>query len=712
MLRLRSLICSFLLVALAASATASAASATTFYVSTTGNNTNACTSPSAPCKTIAAAVTKAETSGESPTIEVAAGAYEEEVKLESPADDGLLIKGAGATATTIRGPAAATHATINETFAGSVTLADLQVVNPSASTQHAIRAGSHMTLQRVQVTQEDSTSEQAAVEADPPGAIVLEGGGVTMAAGSKGAAIAANDSPLTMNGETVAAAAGSEGEAIAATGAPSTIENSTIVDAGTSNRAAVITAIASLSMSNVTITQSDPGSNAHGLLIELPTTAALDGVKVLMANPASKAVGVEQFAGEAQFANVVVEGAWKGLAYGAETGRATFTDSRLQANTAGTSSAILYFGEPAPPGLVLVRTIVQAPPTATEGAIGVLAGNVTLDSSEVIGGNPAISFGNSEGHKRTLTVSASTIDAGTPGVADPGTASIAAGATGTVASNTVVNVQGSILLEPQEAIVTGAGNHAQIGCRYSDVPSQSESTSEAAIACGSGAEGNAASAPAALFSEPVASYQLSPSSSAIGAVPAGALALPFGLTPSSTDFAGHARTGDGVDACFAAQDKGALELQGHLVTCPAPPATTATKPGRGAISALTISPTAFFAARKGATISAAKRKYGAEVSYRDSQTATTTFTVLRESSGRRQGKSCRKPSRANRHGKRCKLLTALGSFTHADAAGAVRFHFSGRLHGRALAGGGYRLQAVPKNAAGTGAGATKGFTIR
>jgi hypothetical protein len=133
----------------------------------------------------------------------------------------------------------------------------------------------------------------------------------------------------------------------------------------------------------------------------------------------------------------------------------------------------------------------------------------------------------------------------------------------------------------------------------------------------------------------------------------------------------------------------------------------------GVTTGLTVSPSAFFAAPSGATISAAKRKYGATISYRDSQAAITTFTVLRVSSGRRQGKSCRRPSRSNRHGKRCTLLTALGSFTHSDtAAAAAKLHFSGRLKGHRLPRGPYRLQAVPHNAAGTGAAATRNFTVK
>jgi hypothetical protein len=53
-----------------------------------------------------------------------------------------------------------------------------------------------------------------------------------------------------------------------------------------------------------------------------------------------------------------------------------------------------------------------------------------------------------------------------------------------------------------------------------------------------------------------------------------------------------------------------------------------------------------------------------------------------------------------------------GSFTHQDVAGANKLGFSGRLNGRALAKGAYRLTDVAKNAAGkTSLPATAFFKI-
>jgi hypothetical protein len=136
----------------------------------------------------------------------------------------------------------------------------------------------------------------------------------------------------------------------------------------------------------------------------------------------------------------------------------------------------------------------------------------------------------------------------------------------------------------------------------------------------------------------------------------------------------------------------------------------------GVITALAINPSSFAAAPSGATISRAtskkgKKKYGATIGYRDSQIATTTFTVLREESGRTQGKSCKKPSKSNRHGKGCTLYAPIGTFSHSDLAGANSLHFSGRLNGRKLAKGRYRLSAVAHNSAGAGPVATREFKI-
>jgi len=88
----------------ALSAPASAVTPNKWFVATTGNNTgNACTTRSAPCKTIAYALAEQAASAVGGTIQVAAGTYTEQVSLTT-ANDNVKIKGAGAT-TVIQPPA-------------------------------------------------------------------------------------------------------------------------------------------------------------------------------------------------------------------------------------------------------------------------------------------------------------------------------------------------------------------------------------------------------------------------------------------------------------------------------------------------------------------------------------------------------------------------------------------------------------------------------
>jgi hypothetical protein len=502
-------------------------------------------------------------------------------------------------------------------------------------------------------------------------------------------------------------------------GASLSISNSSVSLAASSEKGAIEGGLAPVSMSNVSVVQAGKGTNAHAIELFLASPGSLSGVKATMTNAANTAGAIAQALGTVDYEQVEVGGSWIGPAFQSEGGNATFDDSRLIAGPADTSPAVAYDGFAETPGLLLQRSVVQAPATAGPGALEVLDGDATLDSSEVLGGASGVAFEQLAGKERRLTIAASTIDAGKLGVADgAGVFGVAVGAGGT-ASHANVLIESSILLEGQFAEV-GAGDKAEVSCAYSDAPSQTQAEAGAAgkISCATGSEGESSSTPESLFAAPITSYLLNPSSSAVDSVPSGAIKLPFGLTRSTTDLAGNQRSFLN-SSCAAVQDKGALELPEHSASCPivTPPviAIVTPKPVAGVITGLTISPSAFFAAPSGATVSAAmaskKKKYGAKVSYHDSQVATTAFTVLRETSGRRQGKSCKKPSKSNKHGKRCTILTAVGSFSHVDSVGADSLHFSGRLKGKKLAAGSYRLQAVARDAAGNGAAVDKSFKI-
>jgi hypothetical protein len=421
-------------------------------------------------------------------------------------------------------------------------------------------------------------------------------------------------------------------------------------------------------------------------------------------------------AGNSSFEHLEAAGKWEGLGLLILTGNVTLADSRIVTNPAHESPAVFYANAAEATGLLVQRSVLEGAPKAAPGVLEDIVGNVTIDSTEILGGVSGVSFKNSGEGTRTLTLAASTVGA-PPGISfeKGGVVGVAAEATGTHA-NVNVAIEGSILFQPQVA-TAASGDAATVSCNYSAVPSQIQTANigshAGSIACAAGASGNTnySAEAATIFAEPLHNYNLSPSSSTIDSVPAGAIALPFGLTPSATDLAGNPRVVDGNADCVALQDKGALELQGHSAACPGPvPITTVKK--APAITALSISPGAFHAAPHGATISrATHKKFGAKISWRDSQAATAAFTVLRDTAGRRQGKSCRKPSKSNRHGRRCTLQIKVGTFAHIDKAGADTVHFSGRLKGRRLPAGVYTLREFAHNAAGNGVTVAKGFKV-
>lgn len=155
-------------------------------------------------------------------------------------------------------------------------------------------------------------------------------------------------------------------------------------------------------------------------------------------------------------------------------------------------------------------------------------------------------------------------------------------------------------------------------------------------------------------------------------------------------------------AGFAAK-KGSFAL--HLRTAPAPAGSTPpiqnpppadlTKP---VLSSMTLSPKRFRAASSGPSISA---RVGTKVSYAASEKAVVRFRVQRALRGRRVGGRCVRPTRANRSKRRCtRYRTLRGAFSHRGSAGPNSFRFSGRLRGRKLRPGRYRLRAVATDAAG------------
>jgi hypothetical protein len=140
-----------------------------------------------------------------------------------------------------------------------------------------------------------------------------------------------------------------------------------------------------------------------------------------------------------------------------------------------------------------------------------------------------------------------------------------------------------------------------------------------------------------------------------------------------------------------------------FTTIPTPSTGPPPAPLAPVLSGLRISPSRIrVASGHGPSIAAAKRRRGAKVSYRDSQAGVSTFTILARRAGFQVGGHCQTRHLRHGHGRlrRCSRYLALGTFTHGDTAGANGFIFSGRLGGKPLPTGSYRLQAQARNGAG------------
>jgi hypothetical protein len=136
----------------------------------------------------------------------------------------------------------------------------------------------------------------------------------------------------------------------------------------------------------------------------------------------------------------------------------------------------------------------------------------------------------------------------------------------------------------------------------------------------------------------------------------------------------------------------------QIVTAPKPPATntqTTTPPAdttKPALGALGLSVRVFRAAKSGPSISAKKKPVGTKVSLNLSEPSSVRFTVERKTQGRKVGKNCVAQTRSNRKKKACvRWVKVKGSFTRAGKAGKNTFKFRGRIGGKALKPGNYRL---------------------
>jgi hypothetical protein len=119
--------------------------------------------------------------------------------------------------------------------------------------------------------------------------------------------------------------------------------------------------------------------------------------------------------------------------------------------------------------------------------------------------------------------------------------------------------------------------------------------------------------------------------------------------------------------------------------------------GGATLTRLGLSASRFRAARTGPAVSrrGGRAPVGTRVTYVVDRAAPVTFTVTRRVAGVRKGKRCaRIPRRGPGKRRRCTRTITAGSFRHLSPVGANRIRFAGRVRGRRLAPGRYRLSAT------------------
>jgi hypothetical protein len=138
--------------------------------------------------------------------------------------------------------------------------------------------------------------------------------------------------------------------------------------------------------------------------------------------------------------------------------------------------------------------------------------------------------------------------------------------------------------------------------------------------------------------------------------------------------------------------------------CPTDPSTAGTCPtpdnAAPRLNGVALAPGSFRAAPNGGAV-ASRAPIGARVFYNLSETATVTWGIEKGTVGRRVGGRCVKRTRGNASQRRClRFVRLVGSFKTTGGLGQNGFRFSGRLKGKKLALGSYKLVGTAKDPAG------------
>jgi hypothetical protein len=171
------------------------------------------------------------------------------------------------------------------------------------------------------------------------------------------------------------------------------------------------------------------------------------------------------------------------------------------------------------------------------------------------------------------------------------------------------------------------------------------------------------------------------------------------MTPGFGGGGGSSGVASGVTGVSSAQDTTGVP---SVTLTYAPSAVQPPRDvSRPRIGFLVLSPRAFTAANSGPSAVAAEI-VGARVFFTLSEAARVTFTVERPTRGIRRGRSCvSRPKGPQPRAKPCIRYAGMrGGFAQQGVAGLNGFRFMGRLRGRSLPRGDYRLVASARDPAG------------
>jgi hypothetical protein len=202
-------------------------------------------------------------------------------------------------------------------------------------------------------------------------------------------------------------------------------------------------------------------------------------------------------------------------------------------------------------------------------------------------------------------------------------------------------------------------------------------------------------------------------------------AMPYGIVAGAdgalwfTEY-GAAKIGRLVPDPVPAGECGSSPPPGGGGTPPPPggtnPAAVSADTTTPVLGSLGFSRTSFRAAKSGASTSGRRKPappVGTKVSFSLSEASSVNFTVEQPAAGRKVNGTCVKPKPSNRGKRRCtRWAPVRGSFGVPGTAGENAFTFRGRVGGKSLKPGGYRLTGQATDSAGNASSLRRrGFKI-